>query len=80
MLVPDGSQGTSESGAAADGAESSEDDYVIRTEKLALTGGGKAPVVGRPASSGKGKGKGKGRRVEEVDGDDDGGVGEDLYD
>lgn len=61
----------------------SEDEYVIRTDRLTLNGGSvKAPAV--PASPGKGKGRAaKSALVEDgfaARENGDGGAGEDLYD
>ena len=56
-------------GAGAADSDADEDDFVIRTDKLSITGGS------RPPSSRGGKGKGKGREASGLDGE-----GEDLYD
>lgn len=69
--------GGDEQAAAGSGDD---DDYVIRTDRLTINGEGEGRSSSRSArGGGKGKGKGKGRS-EVVDGADDGGQGEDLYD
>jgi peroxin-6 len=79
-----GSAGESTAAVEGAGESSSDDDYVIRTEKLVLNGSaGKSPAKPAP-SKGKSAGKGKGKRAEEPVGDGNGEVnghgGEDLYD
>ena len=61
---------------AGGGASDAAEDFVVRTDRMALNNGAARP----PSSRGKGKGKGKSRETPTVDGNVNAHVDEDLYD